>query len=169
MNHPYWLYCSTAIVFSSISMNCTAVVLQEKLAKLSEEQNNHNIVAGTQSGGLSLSSLSALLEGGNTTLSANTMENAAGVIEYCTRNKLSSMANAEKIQGKLVYKLGLTHSRNTAAKKDYAQGLSGLLNTHNGQQLDMKDLSHSELAAEVKTKACDLVLKQGMDYLSFNG
>ena len=166
MNNPFWLNYSASLVFLLISTKCIALSWQDKLINLPEEQLHQNIVAGTQSGGLSLSSLSTLLDGGNTALSANTMANAAGVIEYCTKNKLSSMANAEKIQGKLVYKLGLTHPRNTAAKKDYAQGLSGLLNTHNGQQLDMKDLSHSELAAEVKTKACNLVFKQGMDYLS---
>ncbi len=166
MNNPYWLTCSTSLIFLLISTKCIALSWQDKLINLSEAQIHHNIVAGTQSGGLSLSSLSTLLEGGNTALSANTMENAAGVIEYCTKNKLSSMANAEKIKSKLVHKLGLIHPHNNIAKKDYIQGLSGLLNTHNGQQLDMNDLSHSELAAEVKTKACDLVLKQGMDYLS---
>ena len=94
------------------------------------------------------------------------MANAAGVIEYCVKNKLSSMDNAEKIRHLLVHRLRLTQSRNSTATKDYTQGLSGLLNTRNGQQLDMNDLSHSELAAQVKTKACDLVLKQGMNYLA---
>ncbi|MCS3432954.1 DUF2501 domain-containing protein [Klebsiella sp. BIGb0407] len=166
MNHSYWLNCSTVLLFLLVSTKCIAISWQDKLTNLSDEQIHHNIVAGTQSGGLSLSSLSTLLEGGSSALSANTMANAAGVIEYCTRNKLSSLANAEKIQSKLVQRLKLTHPRNSATKKDYAQGQSGLLNTHNGQQLDMNDLSHSELAAEVKMKACDLVLKQGMDYLS---
>lgn len=166
MNNTYWFSYSTSLILLLISTKCIALSWQDKLTNLSEEQIHHNIVAGTQSGGLSLSSLSTLLEGGNTALSANTMANAAGVIEYCTKNKLSSMANAEKIQNKLAHKLGLTRPHNSAAKKDYTQGLSGLLNTHNGQQLDMNDLSHSELAAEVKTKACDLVFKQGMDYLS---
>ena len=166
MNNPRWLNYSTSLIFLLISTKCIALSWQDKLINLSEKQIHHNIVAGTQSGGLSLYSLSTLLEGGNAALSANTITNAAGVIEYCTKNRLSSMENAEKIKSKLVHKLGLAHPRDNTAKKDYIQGLSGLLNTHNGQQLDMNDLSHSELAAEVKTKACDLVLKQGMDYLS---
>lgn len=166
MNNPYWLNCSIALVIVFISMKCIAISWQDKLTNLSEAQINQNIVAGTQSGGLSLSSLSTMLEGGNAALSANTMANATGVIEYCIKNKLSSQANAEKIQSKLVQKLSLTHPRSHAAKKDYAQGKSGLLNTHNGQQLDMKELGYSELAAEVKMKACSLVFKQGMDYLS---
>lgn len=166
MNNPYWLNCSIALVIVFISTKCIALSWQDKLTNLSEVQINQNIVAGTQSGGLSLSSLSTMLEGGNAALSANTMANATGVIEYCIKNKLSSQANAEKIQSKLVQKLGLTHPRSHATKKDYAQGKSGLLNTHNGQQLDMKELGYSELAAEVKMEACGLVFKQGMDYLS---
>lgn len=166
MKNPYWLNCSLALVTVFISKNCIALSWQDKLTNLSEAQMHQNIVAGTQSGGLSLSSLSTMLEGGNAALSANTMANATGVIEYCIKNTLSSQANAEKIQSKLVQKLGLTHPRSHATKKDYAQGKSGLLNTHNGQQLDMKELGYSELAAEVKMKACGLVFKQGMDYLS---
>lgn len=166
MNNPYWLNYGTPLTFLLISTKCIALNWQDKLINLSEEQIQHDTVAGTQSGGLSLSSLSTLLEGGNTALSANTMANAAGVIEYCTKNKLSSITNADKIQRKLIHQLGLTHPRNSAVKKDYTQGVSGLLNTHNGEQLDMNDLSDSELAAEVKMKACNLVFKQGMDYLS---
>lgn len=166
MKNSYWITCSTALAITLISTKCIATSWQDRLTNSSEEHIDHNIVAGTQSGGLSLSSLSTMLEGGNTALSANTMANAAGVIEYCVKNKLSSMANAEKIQHLLAHRLRLTQPRNSATKKDYTQGLSGLLNTHNGQQLDMNDLSHSELAVQVKTKACDLVLKQGMDYLA---
>lgn len=166
MNYPYWLNYSAALIFSLISMNCIALDWQDKLTNSSEQQINPESVAGTQSGGLSLSSLSTLLDGGNSTLMANTMANAAGVMEYCTKNNLISIANAEKIQRKLIHKLSLTHPRNGAAKKDYHQGLSGSLNTHDGQQLNMNDLSRSELAAEVKTKACERVFKQGMNYLS---
>lgn len=171
MNNPYCLNYSTSLIsisliFLLISTKCIALSWQDKLINLSKEPIHHHIVAGTQSGGLSLSSLSTMLEGGNTALSANTMANAAGVIEYCANNKLFSMVNAERIQRQLGRKLRLTQPRNSATKKDYTQGLSGLLNTHNGQQLDMNDLSHSELAVQVKNKACDMVLKQGIDYLS---
>lgn len=166
MNNPCRLTCFTALVIALTSTECFAASWQDRLGDLSEEQADPNAVAGTQSGGLSLSALSTLLEGGSTALTANTMANAAGVIGYCTENRLASLTNAEKVQGQLVHKLSLNHPRNSTAKKDYTQGLSGLLNTHDGQQLDMKDLSHSELAVQVKTKACDLVLKQGMNYLS---
>ncbi|MGU5397653.1 DUF2501 domain-containing protein, partial [Klebsiella pneumoniae] len=48
----------------------------------------------------------------------------------------------------------------------YLDGLQGLLNSKNGQQLDLNTLGNSSLAKQVKTKACDLVLKQGVNFLS---
>jgi len=166
MKKKHWLTCSASLIFVLISTNCIAVSWQDRLSSSSEELTHRSIAAGTQSGGLSLSSLTAMLGGGNSALSANTMANATGVIEYCAKNKLSSMTSPDRIQNQLIHKLNLNHPRNSTAKHDYAQGQQGLLNTRNGQQLDMNDLSHSELAAKVKTKACDLVLKQGMDYLT---
>lgn len=163
MKNAQWLICGVALAI--VSTRCFAISWQDRLSNSSEELVHRNIEAGTQSGGLSLSSLSTMLEGGNAALSANSLANAAGVIAYCAKNKLISAGNAEKIENQLIRKLGLKH-RNNAAKKDYAQGQSGLLNTRNGQQLDMRDLSHSELAVKVKTEACDLVLKQGMNSLS---
>lgn len=165
MKNKHWLTYGMALVMVLVTTKSIASSWQEQLVS-SSEHIHRSLSGGTQSGGLSLSSLSSMLEGGNAALSANTIANAAGVIEYCTQYKLSSMMNAEKIQSQLVQKLGLHHPHNSAAKNDYTQGQLGLLNIRNGQQLDMSDLSHSELARKVKTKACDLVLKQGMDYLS---
>ena len=166
MKNQHWLTYSITLTMALISMNCIAVNWQDRLTNPSEALAYHCITTGTQSGGLSLSSLTDMLDGGNTALSANTMANAAGVIEYCAKNKLSSMTSADNIQSQLIHKLSLKHPRNSTVKHDYAQGQQGLLNTRNGQQLDMSDLSHSELAAKVKAKACDLVLRQGMDYLT---
>lgn len=45
-------------------------------------------------------------------------------------------------------------------------GIQGLLNAQNGQQLNLSTLGNSSLAEQVKTKACDLVLKQGVNFLS---
>ena len=42
----------------------------------------------------------------------------------------------------------------------------GLLNAKDGQQLDLNTIGNSSLAKQVKTKACDLVLKQGMNFIS---
>lgn len=166
MKNQYRLTLISVLAMALGSTPCMAISWQDKLANVAEDQVQRNVIAGTESGGLSLSSLSTMLNGGSTALSANTMANAAGVIEYCAKNKLTSLTNAGNIQSQLANKLNLNNPRNSAAKKDYTQGLSGLLNTSDGQQLDMNDLSHSELATKVKSKACDLVLKQGVHFLS---
>ncbi|WP_130943326.1 DUF2501 domain-containing protein, partial [Klebsiella quasipneumoniae] len=48
----------------------------------------------------------------------------------------------------------------------YLEGLQGLLSNNSGQQLNLNTLGSSPLAEKVKTKACDLVLKQGLNFLS---
>lgn len=146
-------------------MSSTAVSWQNRLISSAEDAHRRS-EEGTQSGGLSLSSLTVILDGGNSALSASTMANATGIIEYCAKNRLSSFTASGEVQRQLIYKLNLHHPANSAAKHDYALGQQGQLNTRNGQQLDMNDLSHSELALEVKTKACDFVLRQGMDFLT---
>ncbi|MDI5399884.1 DUF2501 domain-containing protein, partial [Salmonella enterica subsp. enterica serovar Kentucky] len=41
-------------------------------------------------------------------------------------------------------------------------GLQGLLKTKDGQQLNLNNIGSTPLAEKVKTKACDLVLQQGL-------
>lgn len=41
-----------------------------------------------------------------------------------------------------------------------------MLTSKDGQQLNLNTLGSSPLAEKVKTKACDLVLKQGVSFLS---
>lgn len=147
-----------------ISTKCIAAGWQGKSLTSSDISDNKGIEAGTQSGGLSLSSLSALLDGGNSTLSANTLANAAGLLEYCASNKLVTDTKVENITRALLNTAAPRWDR--SAMKEYAQGLSGLLNTRSGQQLDMRDLNHSALAVKVKTRACGLVLRQSIAWLS---
>lgn len=63
-------------------------------------------------------------------------------------------------------KLGLSTPEKQKQDTSYLDGLQGLLNSNNGQQLDLNTLGNSSLAKQVKTKACDLVLKQGVNFLS---
>ena len=62
-------------------------------------------------------------------------------------------------------KLGLSTPEKQKQDTSYLDGLQGLLNSNNGQQLDLNTLGNSSLAKQVKTKACDLVLKQGVNFL----
>ena len=112
-----------------------------------------------------LSGLSGLLTNGNQGLSAGNMNNAAGILQYCLKQKLVSATNTENIKNQLLDKLGLS-SQDEKKQTDYTQGLAGLLNTRDGKQLNLNNIGNTPLAEKVKTKACDLVLKQGIKFIS---
>ncbi|MGX7884480.1 DUF2501 domain-containing protein [Enterobacter hormaechei subsp. xiangfangensis] len=121
--------------------------------------------SGTSQGGLSASSLTGLLSNSSQSLSAGTMNNAAGILEYCAKQKLGSVTDTENIKNQVLGKLGLD-TQEQKADTNYMDGIQGLLNAQNGQQLNLSTLGNSSLAKQVKTKACDLVLKQGVNFLS---
>ena len=117
-------------------------------------------------GGMSMSSLTSLLNGGNQALTSSSMNNAAGVLSYCAQKKLTSVTNADNVKNQVLDKLGLSTPEKQKQDTGYLEGLQGLLSSNNGQQLNLNTLGSSPLAEKVKTKACDLVLKQGGNFLS---
>ncbi len=134
--------------------------LQDSLSSAVSQLGQNN----SSSGGLS--GLTGLLNGGNQTLSAGNMNNAAGILQYCVKQKLVSATNTENIKNQLLDKLGLTSQQEKQQQPDYTQGLAGLLNTRDGQQLNLNNIGNTLLAEKVKTKACDIVLKQGVKFIS---
>lgn len=129
-------------------------------------QNNANSASTTtQNNGMSLGALADLLNGGNQQLSANSMTNAAGVLQYCVQNNVVNN-NVSSVKDQLLSKLGLTDTAKAQETTDYKQGLMGLLNTGSDQQVNLKSLGNTELGKKVKTKACDLVLKQSKQFIS---
>lgn len=135
---------------------------QESLSSAASELTKES---GTSQGGLSASSLTGLLSNSSQSLSASTMNNAAGILEYCAKQKLASVTDTENIKNQVLGKLGLD-TQEQKADTNYMDGIQGLLNAQNGQQLNLSTLGNSSLAKQVKTKACDLVLKQGVNFLS---
>lgn len=121
--------------------------------------------SSSSQGGLSASSLTGLLGSSSQSLSAGTMNNAAGILEYCAKQKLASVTDTQNIKNQVLGKLGLD-TQEQKQDTNYMDGIQGLLNAQNGQQLNLSTLGNSSLAKEVKTKACDLVLKQGMNFIS---
>ena len=153
----------TALVSGALFSSATfAASWQDSLSSAASQLSQNN---GSSQGGLSLSSLTGLLNGGNQSLSAGTMNNAAGIMSYCAKNKLASLTNTDNIKNQVMDKLGLGA---TEQKQDtnYLEGLQGLLNTKNGEQLNLNTIGNTPLAEKVKTKACDIVLKQGVNFLS---
>ncbi|MDS0510488.1 DUF2501 domain-containing protein, partial [Klebsiella pneumoniae] len=84
----------------------------------------------------------------------------------CAKQKLASVTSADNVKNQVLDKLGLSTPEKQKQDTSYLDGLQGLLNSKNGQQLDLNTLGNSSLAKQVKTKACDLVLKQGVNFLS---
>lgn len=148
--------------------NAAAASWQDQLNSAASQlgsQNNSNTTSNANNGGMSLSSLAGLLNGGDKAVSSSTMTNAAGVMEYCVKNNVVDN-NVSNVKNQVLDKLGLNTQTEKAQQTDYQQGLTGLLNTGNGQQLNLKSLGDTEMGKKVKTKACDVVLKQGKNYLS---
>ncbi|HHZ9258675.1 TPA: DUF2501 domain-containing protein, partial [Klebsiella quasipneumoniae] len=87
-------------------------------------------------------------------------------MSYCAKQKLASATSADNVKNQVLDKLGLSTPEKQKQDTSYLDGLQGLLNSNNGQQLDLNTLGNSSLAKQVKTKACDLVLKQGVNFLS---
>ncbi|SCB73984.1 DUF2501 domain-containing protein [Kosakonia oryziphila] len=160
------LLCTAAISSALLTSFANAASWQDTLSSAANQLSQHNQSStASQQGGLSLSSLTGLLNGGNQALSSNTMNNAAGVMTWCAKNKLSSLTNTENVKNQVLDKLGLGASQQ---KQDtnYLDGLQGMLNTKNGEQLNLSNIGSTPLAEKVKSKACDIVLKQGVNFLS---
>ena len=120
----------------------------------------------SQNGGLSLSSLTGLLNSGTESLSASNMNNAAGILEYCAKEKLASMTDATNIKNQVLGKLGLETPQEQQQDTNYLEGIQGLLNANNGEQLNLETIGNTPLAKKVKAQACDFVLKQGLSFIS---
>ncbi len=157
------MLCRVIIASAFISTAAGAVSLNDLSSAASSLAGSSS---SSQSGGSSLSSLTSLLNGGSQSLSSSSMNNAAGIMGYCAKEKLASVANVDNVKSQVLDKLGL----NTAAeqKKDtgYMEGLEGLLNAKDGQKLDLDSLGNTELGKKVKAKACDFVFKQGVSFIS---
>ena len=157
------LLCCALAASTLISTSVFAASWQDSLSSAASELSKQS--SGSQSSS-SLSSLTSLLNGSNQSLTSSSMNNAAGILEYCAKQKLASVTDAQNVKNQVLDKLGLSTPEKQKQDTNYLDGLQGLLNSNNGQQLDLNTLGNSSLAKQVKTKACDLVLKQGVNFLS---
>ncbi|MGJ7494332.1 DUF2501 domain-containing protein [Variovorax sp. RT4R15] len=80
---------------------------------------------------------------------ADTIGNAAGVLQYCVKNNYLG-GDAASVKDKLLSKI--TGQKQQQA--GYANGAKGLLQGGDGKSLNLKAVS-----GKLKTKACDYVLK----------
>ncbi|KFC77910.1 DUF2501 domain-containing protein [Buttiauxella agrestis] len=158
--------CALALATSVFAGQAMAASWQDQLSSAANELSKSTSASNTGTTGNSVASLTSLLGGGTNALSADTMTNAAGILQYCMKNKLVSATNTDNVKNQLLDKLGLDSGTKESQPQDYTQGLMGLLNTGKDQQVNLNTIGNSSLAEKVKTQACDFVLKQGMNYLS---
>ncbi len=154
---------ASALISTGVNAASWKDALSSAASELGSELSNQN--STTQEGGWSLASLTNLLSSGNQALSADNMNNAAGILQYCAKQKLASVTDAENIKNQVLEKLGL-NSEEQKEDTNYLDGIQGLLKTKDGQQLNLDNIGTTPLAEKVKTKACDLVLKQGLNFIS---
>ena len=157
------LLCCALAASTLISTSVFAASWQDSLNSAASQLSGSNAQA---SGGMSVSSLTSLLNGSSQSLTASSMNNAAGIMSYCAKQKLASVTNTENVKNQVLDKLGLSTPEKQKEDTSYLEGLQGLLSNNSGQQLNLNTLGSSPLAEKVKTKACDLVLKQGLNFLS---
>lgn len=163
MNTKHRLLLALSLTTVMATGSAQAAGLMDSLSSAATELSKSG--GSTSNGGMSLSSLSGLLNGGDKALSSSSMTNAAGILQYCVQNNVLSANGTEAVKDQLLNKLGITSTAN-ANSEDYQQGLGGLLNTGKGNTLDLNSLGSSQITEKVKQKACDLVLKQGMSFIS---
>lgn len=88
------------------------------------------------------------------------------MLQYCVKNNVLSKASTENVKDQLLSKLGI-QSASGAESQDYQQGLGGLLKTGKDQSVDLNNLGSglTQVKEKVKTKACDVVLKQAKSFI----
>lgn len=108
-------------------------------------------------GGSGSSGSSSMLGGlGMPAIGGSTASNAAGVLQYCIKNKYAS--GAQGVKDALVGKLGLGGKETQDA--GYQSGAMGLLSGSDGSTFNM-----AKLQSGLKEKACDYVLDNAKSLL----
>jgi hypothetical protein len=80
--------------------------------------------------------------------------NAAGVLQYCAKNKLVSSTSSGTVLD------GLKKKPNVTSSPDFAAGQAGNILSGGG-----KSVSLAKMQPHLKSQACDMVLKQGKHLL----
>ncbi len=159
-----------ALAASGLLMAGGAQAANNLLGSLSDaatQQLSGNSGTATNGSGYSMGQLTSLLNGSSSNLTSKTSTNAAGVLQYCVQNNVLSATSATSVKDKLVSKLGMQNA-STTQKADYQDGLNGILHAGNGQNVDLNSLDTgglTQIKEKVKTKACNVVLKQAKSFL----
>lgn len=106
------------------------------------------------------------LGGGSTpdagALTSGSLGNAAGILEYCVKNKYLPDGNASSLKDRLMNKLGGTTGQPAQKDSGYLSGAMGILQTGGGNSVDLSGGGLKKAAAQ---QACDVVLQQAKSFL----
>lgn len=151
MNNTAWLRTARSTLAAAAACGALALAQAQSLDSLKGLAG----AAGGSGGSTSLGSLGSL-----GSISSGSMGNAAGIIEYCLKNKYLSGSGVSQVKDGL---LGKMPGGQAAAKKDsgYLDGAKGLITGSDGKKTDLT----SGLTDPIKKQACELVLKQGQSFL----
>ncbi|HYP71946.1 MAG TPA: DUF2501 domain-containing protein [Variovorax sp.] len=151
MNKTTWLRTARCTLMAAVAGGALAFAQAQSLDSLKD-------LAGKAAGGGGTSSLGSL--GSLGSVSSGSMSNAAGIIEYCLKNKYLSGSGVSQVKDGL---LGKMPGGQAAAQKDtgYLDGAKGLITGSDGKKTDLT----SGLTEPIKKQACELVLKQGQSFL----
>ncbi|MBU9828257.1 DUF2501 domain-containing protein [Rahnella perminowiae] len=155
-----------AMASAGILLSAGAQASNNLLGQL-QQAANEGLNGGGKSGSTATtSSLTSLLSGGDSALTSTSANNVAGVLQYCVKNNVLSKASTENVKDQLLSKLGIQTAEG-AESQDYQQGLGGLLKTGKDQSVDLNNLGNglTQVKEKVKTKACDVVLKQAKSFI----
>lgn len=134
------MLCRVIIASAFVSTAAGAVSLNDLSSAATQLTGGSS---SSQSGGTSLSSLTSLLNGGSQSLSSSSMNNAAGILGYCAKEKLASVTNVDNVKNQVLDKLGLNTQAEQKQDTGYMEGIQGLLNAKDGQKLDLDSLGLS--------------------------
>ena len=149
MNKTAWLRTARYTLLAAVAGTALGFAQAQSLDSLKD-------MAGKAAGGSS----SAGSLGSLGSVSSGSMGNAAGIIEYCLKNKYLSGSGVSQVKDGL---MGKIPGGQAAAQKDtgYLDGAKGLITGSDGKKTDLT----SGLTEPIKKQACELVLKQGQSFL----
>lgn len=148
---------STAALF--IALLAPVCAAQAQLGNFLKGGSDSSSGSGAGSGSSGLSSLSGMLPGQSA--ASGSTGNVAGVLQFCVKNNYLSGGNASaasSVKDSLMSKLG----GSATSDSGYTDGASGVLNSGNGQKLD---LSGGGLKQQATKQICDKILSQGKSML----
>lgn len=108
----------------------------------------------------SAQNLGSLMGGALPGIGSAGVGNAAGLLGYCIKNKLAGGAAAQSVLGKL------TGQPEVKQSPGYSQGLLGnVLGGSGATSAQQPAFSLNSLKGQMKTRACDMVLKRAGSFL----